>query len=194
MTSSPYYTSVPLPDSTVAGFLRRLVRKGLSANDAWNNLAFAIRNGYIAAEPPIPPRARVREMAGDRFFIETADALIPAEHFRYRKLGPQDYLREDYFRDPYEQGIVDDAPPDRPQPAKVKALPAKLGTKERSVWKEIVPHLKALFDAGQLPNPNAAFHAISDWLAAKGITMAKSTIQTESSDIVIGGSDSATDN
>jgi hypothetical protein len=90
----------------------------------------------------------VREKAGDRFFIETADALIPAEHFRYRKLGPQDYLREDWFTDPYEQGIVDDAPPDRPQPAKVKALPAKHGAQERPEWKEIVPHLKARFDAG----------------------------------------------
>ena len=176
MTAS-HYTSPPLHDSTVADYLLRFVRKGLSAAEAGNNLAFVIQNGFIAVEPPIPPRARVREMAGDRFFIETADALIPAEHFRYRKLGPQDYLREDWFTDPYEQGIVDDAPPDRPQPAKVKALPAKHGTQERPEWKEIVPHLKALFDAGKLPNPNAAFHAISNWLAAKGTTMAKSTIQ-----------------
>jgi hypothetical protein len=171
MTASPYTT---LPRSTVADYLLRFVRQGLSAAQAGNNLDFEIWNGFIAVEPPIPLRSRVREMAGDRFFIETADALIPAEHFRYRRQG---HLREDYFREPYEQGIVDGAPPDRPQPAKVKALPAKHGPNERPEWKEIVPHLKALFEADKLPNPTAALHAISDWLAVKGTTMAKSTIQ-----------------
>jgi hypothetical protein len=175
MTASRY-TSPP-QHRTVADYLLECVREGLSAAQAGNNLAFVIQNGFIAVEPPIPPRARVREMAGDRFFIETADALIPAEHFRYRKLRPQDYLREDWFSDPWERYGVDVAPPVRPQPAKVKALPAKHGTQERSEWKEIVPHLKALFDVGKLPNPNAAFHAISNWLAAKRTSMAKSTIQ-----------------
>lgn len=152
MTAS-HYTSPPRLDSTVADYLLRSVRQGLSVAEAGQNLAFVIRNGYFVVEPPIPPCARVREMARDRFFIETADALILAEHFRYRKLGPQDYLREDWFSDPYEQGIIDGAPLDRPQPAKVKALPAKLGPKERSEWKEIVPHLNALFEAGKLYTP-----------------------------------------
>jgi hypothetical protein len=57
---------------------------------------------------------------------------------------------------------------------KVKATVVKRGAKERPEWGAIVPHLKTLLKDGELPNRNAAFHAVKDWLGAR--TMASSTI------------------
>jgi hypothetical protein len=164
MTASPYTT---LPRSTVADYLLRFVRQGLSAAQAGNNLGFAIRNGFIAVEPPIPPRARVREMAGDRFFIETADAIIPAEDFRYRKLKSQDYLREDYMSEGQPQEGW----------SKPQAVKSTAGTKESKMWDEIVPHLKKSFPGKRHPSRNESFHAVKDWLLKNKKELSDSAIR-----------------
>ena len=40
----------------------------------------------------------------------------------------------------------------------------KPGPDERQEWKELVPHLRALFEAGKLADLSAARHAAKDWL------------------------------
>ena len=63
------------------------------------------------------------------------------------------------------------------RPAKKKAYAgAKRGPKEIKPWTAIARRLQVLRKAGKLPDRNAAFHAVKDWLAKKNKTMANSTI------------------
>ena len=63
----------------------------------------------------------------------------------------------------------DDEPPAHP----VKDKP---GPDERQEWKELVSHLRALFEAGKLADLSAARRAAKDWLRPKKTTLARSTI------------------
>jgi len=63
----------------------------------------------------------------------------------------------------------------RPPPAPDPAF--SINARERPEWKEsLVPLLKELRQAGKLPDRNAAYHAVSDWLTGKGLTMSRSAI------------------
>jgi hypothetical protein len=75
------------------------------------------------------------------------------------------------------------APPAKKPPVPVKTTAkkkayagAKRGPKERPEWEAIARRLKTLRNTNKLPDRNAAFHAVKDWLARKGRVMANDTI------------------
>lgn len=53
----------------------------------------------------------------------------------------------------------------------------RAGAKEREEWVPIVAHLNSLYRDGKIFDLNSAFHAVNDWLTAKKLTMADSTIR-----------------
>jgi hypothetical protein len=154
---------------TLADYLRWLVsRHGLDPRDVGSIMLHAIRHNYIATTPEIPHDARVHAMAGG-FVVETADAIIPAERFDYRRLKSQDYLRADYC-DERDWNGVDMSPVTTPPPGQT-ASPAKPAAKPRSkAWDKILPHFdREVAKHGPFANRHAAAKAVSAWIGKKRI-------------------------
>jgi hypothetical protein len=68
------------------------------------------------------------------------------------------------------------AAPEQTATSEAPAARHRAGPKERPEWVSIVAHLRALYHIGAIFDRNEAFHAVKDWLAAKKLTMANSTI------------------
>jgi hypothetical protein len=143
-----------------------------------------IRTNGLEIDQPLPQNWRLRRAMHEYYVWDVAEnEWILASTYKFRILRWDSKLYgPEPVSPPPPKPVV--AAPGNVQPkAKAAEKPKaerKLVTRytpyERQEWKQIIPHLRALYDAGEISDLNGAFHATRAWLDARGLTMSDSTI------------------